>query len=368
MFENLLHKESSKMLDFLDAILVPPNNFRQQVLLSLKDIFGYQRSSFFLIDDYGNMVDPVTINIDDFYCNVYSQHYFKIDALHPWNLNQNFILKRRNIIKTSDIIPDSKFKTTEYYNDFLSKQNIYHEIAVFLLDGSKLIGVIGLFRSSKEKGFSINEINSLQKVSTHVSSALASELLLDDTQCKKEILETFSKQTPTGLIIFDKSLKVHFLNEKAKEVCEDVMQGEKTQTPQQFIKSLLAEKTNWQSGFKKTILSTSLTHYTIRILPAIHYYFHFKELFMVCIQPDIISTKKQIPGEVTVSEDTPLTKRERDILELLMKGMKNKEIADALFLSVHTVKTHMQNIFKKMDVTNRMSLYHKMNLLNNKIM
>jgi DNA-binding NarL/FixJ family response regulator len=49
----------------------------------------------------------------------------------------------------------------------------------------------------------------------------------------------------------------------------------------------------------------------------------------------------------------PLTNRERDVLELLGKRFSNKEIARELSLSSETVKTHMQNIFRKLDVGKR---------------
>ena len=43
-----------------------------------------------------------------------------------------------------------------------------------------------------------------------------------------------------------------------------------------------------------------------------------------------------------------LTKREKEIIELLAQGKKNKEIATHLFLSEHTVKTHRKNIAEKL--------------------
>ena len=43
-----------------------------------------------------------------------------------------------------------------------------------------------------------------------------------------------------------------------------------------------------------------------------------------------------------------LTQREVEILRLAAKGMSNKDIANALFLSVRTVKAHLTNIFNKM--------------------
>lgn len=53
-------------------------------------------------------------------------------------------------------------------------------------------------------------------------------------------------------------------------------------------------------------------------------------------------------------EDTAkLTKREKDVLELLVKGNTNKEMADIMFISEKTVKNHLTSIFKKLGVKDR---------------
>jgi len=51
-----------------------------------------------------------------------------------------------------------------------------------------------------------------------------------------------------------------------------------------------------------------------------------------------------------------LTPREREFVELIYRGKSNKEIADMLFLSESTVKTHIYNIFRKMEVKSRVSV------------
>lgn len=48
-----------------------------------------------------------------------------------------------------------------------------------------------------------------------------------------------------------------------------------------------------------------------------------------------------------------LTEREKEVLKLLSKGMLNKEIADALFISEKTVKNHISSIFRKLNVQDR---------------
>jgi DNA-binding NarL/FixJ family response regulator len=53
------------------------------------------------------------------------------------------------------------------------------------------------------------------------------------------------------------------------------------------------------------------------------------------------------------STDNELTKRQRDILLLIRLGKTNKEVAQDLGLSVNTVKTHLKNLFGKLQVTNR---------------
>jgi len=53
---------------------------------------------------------------------------------------------------------------------------------------------------------------------------------------------------------------------------------------------------------------------------------------------------------------TIFTDREKDILHCIYAGLSNKEIAKRLFISVHTVKAHIEKLFLKTDVHNRVQL------------
>lgn len=54
-----------------------------------------------------------------------------------------------------------------------------------------------------------------------------------------------------------------------------------------------------------------------------------------------------------------LTNREHEVLELLAQGRSNAEIADRLFLSLSTIKTHVSNVLVKMDVKSRAQAIEK---------
>lgn len=73
------------------------------------------------------------------------------------------------------------------------------------------------------------------------------------------------------------------------------------------------------------------------------------------------------PGEVAINETElkklNLTTREYEVLQLLTQGNTNAEVASKLFLSLSTVKTHVSNLFVKMNVKNRTQAVEKANRL-----
>lgn len=58
-----------------------------------------------------------------------------------------------------------------------------------------------------------------------------------------------------------------------------------------------------------------------------------------------------------------LTRREQEMLEHLSKGYRYKEIADKLFISLDTVRTHIRNIYEKLQVNSRAEALKKTGLL-----
>lgn len=80
---------------------------------------------------------------------------------------------------------------------------------------------------------------------------------------------------------------------------------------------------------------------------------------LICLLLLRLLQLKNSPKEVVVVENTApapiekLTAKEQEILDLILAGKSNKEIASSLFIEVSTVKTHINKIYGKLDVKSR---------------
>jgi DNA-binding CsgD family transcriptional regulator len=84
----------------------------------------------------------------------------------------------------------------------------------------------------------------------------------------------------------------------------------------------------------------------------------------VVVEKEIYLTQPEDPAiREAELEKLNLTAREYDVLQLLTQGYSNAEIAENLFLSLSTIKTHVSNLFVKMDVKNRTQAVEKANRL-----
>ncbi|GAB3931504.1 response regulator transcription factor [Larkinella terrae] len=80
----------------------------------------------------------------------------------------------------------------------------------------------------------------------------------------------------------------------------------------------------------------------------------------VFVEKEIIVKKSDdfILNEAELSQ-TGLSKRELDVLQLMAAGYSNQEIAERLFVSLNTVKTHSSNVLEKLDVKRRTQAVEK---------
>lgn len=101
-----------------------------------------------------------------------------------------------------------------------------------------------------------------------------------------------------------------------------------------------------------------------------YYFFSYKiglELFVGIISVlflvigsliGIILGKRKQPEKNYIAQSV-LSERENDVFQLLIKGYTNQKMADELFVSVNTIKTHIAKIYSKLKVKNRAEAVRK---------
>lgn len=83
------------------------------------------------------------------------------------------------------------------------------------------------------------------------------------------------------------------------------------------------------------------------------------KLETLIIKKEVTVEKSEFALNVNEMERLRISKRELEVLDLMAKGLSNQEIADTLFVSLATVKTHSSNLFEKLDVKRRTQAVEK---------
>ena len=78
----------------------------------------------------------------------------------------------------------------------------------------------------------------------------------------------------------------------------------------------------------------------------------------------IIITNANFQFDESRLEKAGISKREYEVLELMARGFSNQEIADKLFVSLNTIKTHSSNLFLKLEAKRRTQAIQKAKELN----
>lgn len=370
-----------KLKDILDVIKVAKSNvdkdvLRNNVLDSLAKYFHVEQSVFILHDRESPCPDFMLRNLDEKKCSEYIEYYFRLDPFKQFYgaPGKSRLLSgpfpQKDVVDLRELVEYPTFLSHEFYNDFYRPQKIFWELGAFLKSEDRVMGYIGLFRPQGERGFSKEETRLLSTVSPYITLAIENMELRCRSETEGLFLDLSERHPNSGLIICDEFSRVLCANHRAKDYCRDLSGSQfSSHDPESSVLEILLtdcrminERPNDSSpGLPvlpyRRILNNRSASYTVYtkciekdLTPGL------KKLFVIQIDP----VRAQIPlDEERIEALFRLTKREREITRYIFEGLKNAEIAERLFISEVTVKKHVQNICKKMNVTHRTALIHK---------
>ncbi|MCP8967246.1 response regulator transcription factor [Ectobacillus ponti] len=118
----------------------------------------------------------------------------------------------------------------------------------------------------------------------------------------------------------------------------------------------LQQKLGRKPEVLQAALHTLATEKRVKSFAGVHPLYRLQQEQASPVEPLQKSGEKREGHEGFSRSLHQLTKREKDIVKLLMQGKNNQEIGEALFISPNTVKNHITNIYAKLQVHDRYEL------------
>lgn len=218
---------------------------REQLMNKLNLFLPFDAASFYLssYEDDQKLCSPLLYNLDEKFGENYLANYEHLDY------SKGLMFTGRSMVyRESDIIPDEKRVTTDYYQTFYAPYSFHDSLHLSIASDGRFLGILSLFKNKDKPNYNHDDIEKLGLFTAHLEARLARDLKQKHSSADKLSLNEASKQ--------------------------------------------------------------------------------FK-----------------------------LTKRETCALRFLLDGLENEEICQRMFITNNTLKKHILNVYRKLDINNRVQLF-----------
>jgi DNA-binding CsgD family transcriptional regulator len=250
--------------------------------------------------------------------------------------------QRRQATMVYEVMPQQELERTEFFNDFLMQDGLHHGINLYAYDGDLNIGDLRIWRAKHGPDFGAREVSLLDYLLPHFTNALRNVRAIETARGIAGFWAQLLENTHIALFLFDENGTLIHRNSKAHDIEKKLSQG----AYGKFYDHLTSLATS-------DISETRWGLFTFSILP----------LLSPQTSRPVTAILAHGPSAPRIDRDFlrtayALSGREAEICFLVIKGLTDHEIASALEISFHTVRTHLKHVFEKLDATTRSELVY----------
>ncbi len=363
---NSLHQ--NKLSNFLNRILLLDQKtltykeLGELLLKMLAELCGYHDSALWIKKPYENGYFLVACLIKEEIIESYNTVFCDYDPLNPVNIvNKTDVLQKKNVITVRDVMPYQEFERTKYYINFLSKDDYGYEAVMYLRYKEDIIGCLGILKKKNEGDFLEEELSFMDIISYFLSEFTHKHFSVNSLLENMDLYESLSNQSPIGMIVFDldSPYNIRYINSAAlRYTAEFKGDMEIKSAEENFISNHILNDASYSHfGLTKTICSEKKRPYYVNTVPSQALNGNSCMIYVYIVPQNVSVSQMKYSG---FEPNNNLTDRQLEIIQCVLQGKSNREIAKELFISVNTVKTHLNNIYKELNVVNRLGLYTKL--------
>jgi DNA-binding CsgD family transcriptional regulator len=268
-------------------------------------------------------------------------------------------------------MPRPTWQGSEFFVDFIKPQKVSHLLVMRFKDEGEMVAHLGIFRPPTSPGFSSRDLFKAQYLSSLFSQNFRYQKIAQRSRELEKLLGQVNAIPSSGAVILDLNLKMLYCNPSALEFgitpqyapyARSLAEGYDTVLPREILEECRnircfmgnnpwsrpdnRHMVLWGENFQRVDVD-------IIVLPVEPHNNRCSSYFLILLNK-VHHTTAANGG--MLPQNAGLTQKETEIARCICQGMTNKEIGNALFISLPTVATHVQHIFKKMGIRRRNEL------------
>ena len=277
--------------------------------------------------------------------------------------------------RNRDAWTDEEWRATDFYREFAQPMDFHYGASVGVWKGNLLLGCTSAMRSLTQGDFTDGEMKLLRRLHPYVEAAIKRLDRLHAESNARAAVEQLLRRLPLPTLLLDWELRVVHSNPSGKESCARWNGGPETvlvpkgrnglRVPEPLLAVCRELRAKWSNQMVDRYAVASAAGQAVPhpTKPELRANIHLVQRSTGSITKPIFRIEFQpMPGSADPGADRDLavagrlTRRERELVELLCQGASNKEIADRLCLSVGTVKKELNTLYQKLEVQSRSQL------------
>lgn len=363
-------------LDFLYELPQGYSSFPEHVLQLIDRYLGEHMLTFIPLNNSFlslQNIDPSswlneyrTLGISKEALEGYTAYHYKLDIFRSCNLPQKYWYEP--VLFATEMFPEGTYLESEY-GRHLAEINMPHQAVINLVYGNIRLGVISLYRSFQRPDYDEEDRALFREASRFITQHYLLAIAKSQRNMAANLFHSCYKNLNMGVIMVDSRFEVLDSNGAATRYAQEILRSmpkgarprrgvPKAGTPevQQVIEQFSDQLFYTNDPLTLHYGGSRFEFYVNSFVSSNSNLSKVEMLYLVFL----FCNEQQALSGYRPSESHLLTKREWELVSLIAEGRTNSQIAEEMVISIHTVKTHILNVYKKLEVNNRISLLHRL--------